>query len=68
MLQVSRSTLQQVEKFKYHEVQGPSLLENIGGDKLSVICILLCISRKYIIIVVISMTLPSSFNRSTTFF
>jgi len=41
-------------------LQGPSLLENFGRDKLCVMCILLCISHKYNIIVCVSMTSPFS--------
>ena len=45
-------------------MRGPNLLKNFGEDKVCVICMLLCISHKYSIIVCVSMTLPCSLNRS----
>ena len=51
--------------------QGPSLLQNFGGDKLCVIWMLLCYcayNTIYNIIVCVPMTSPCSLSRSTTFF
>jgi len=44
-------------------LQGPRLLENFGRDKLCVICMCLCISHKYNIIVCVLTTPP--FSQST---
>jgi len=48
-------------------VTGTEFARKLLGDELCVICILLCISHKYNIIVCVSMTSSCSLNRSATF-